>query len=68
MTKELVRLFRGLALLGVIAVAGSCALDQGPMGVATANTTVAPNALLGTLLGPTGLLQCPSGSRTRTTT
>lgn len=57
MKKTLVRLFSGLILLGVVAVAGSCDLDQGPTAV-VADTTVAPNALLGGLLQPLGLLTC----------
>jgi hypothetical protein len=59
MQRKLVRLFSGIVLLGALAVAGSCALDQGPTGVAsTADSTVAPDLLLGSLLRPLGLLQC----------
>jgi hypothetical protein len=69
MKKTLVRLFSGLVLLGVVAVAGSCDLDQGPTAVVVADTTVAPNALLGSLLRPLGLLRCdplPPDTETRT--
>jgi hypothetical protein len=68
MRKHLVRLLSGLTLLGVIAVAGSCDLAQGPT-AAVADSTVAPNALLGGLLQPLGLLQCsplPADTETKT--
>jgi hypothetical protein len=62
MKRKLVRLVSGLVLLGAVAVAGSCALDQGPTGVA-------PDLLLGSLLRPLGLLRCtplPADSETKT--
>jgi hypothetical protein len=69
MNRKLGRLVSGVVLLGVFAVLGSCALDRGPTGVAATDSTVAPNALLGGLLRPLGLLECsplPPDSETRT--
>jgi hypothetical protein len=68
MKSRLGRLLSGLVLLGAAAVGGSCSVERDLTGVA-ADTTVAPNALLGGLLQPLGLLQCsplPPDTETRT--
>jgi hypothetical protein len=68
MKNTFVRLLAGLILLGVVAVAGSCDLDQGPTAL-VADRSTAPNALLGGLLQPLGLLACtplPADTETKT--
>ena len=69
MTARFKRFMGVLVFAAVLVATGSCALDQGPTGLASADSTTSPDLLLGRLLRPTGLLRCdplPAASGTET--